>query len=221
MEIIGPVVQVAIDVLTIDEALRVGEAALKAGATWLEAGTPLITFEGTRSIGALARAYPDVPVLADYKAMDGVAKYVVEAKRQGAQIATICSVASDASLRAMVQAGKEQDVLIISDLYAHPNPPARARELQVLGIDSAYVHLGADERREDPSRDPHRWLPAVVEAVQIPVGVGTFSVEDGVKAMNLGATVAVIGVPLITAADPEAELREYVLRAQDAWAARH
>src|SRR5262249_48613478 len=71
-----PVVQVAIDVLSIDEALRIAEAAVRAGVDWLEAGTPLITFAGVQAIGALARAFPGVPVLADYKMMDGVRKYV-------------------------------------------------------------------------------------------------------------------------------------------------
>jgi hypothetical protein len=40
--------------------------------------------------------------------------------------------------------------------------------------------------------------------------VGTFSVEDGKTAFRLGASIAVIGVPLITAAYPEEELRRYV-----------
>ena len=60
-----PIVQVAIDVLTIDDAMRIAEAAVRAGADWLEVGTPLVTFEGVRAIGALARAFPGVPVLAD------------------------------------------------------------------------------------------------------------------------------------------------------------
>src|SRR5438046_1008213 len=111
------VVQVAIDVLTIDEALRIGEAAIRAGADWLEAGTPLITFCGTAAIGALAREFPGVPILADYKCMDGARKYALETAKQGGRIATVCGVASDATIRAMVQGGKDAGVAIISDLY--------------------------------------------------------------------------------------------------------
>ena len=48
-----PIVQAAIDVLRIDDALRIAESAVKAGVDWLEAGTPLITFAGTEAIGAL------------------------------------------------------------------------------------------------------------------------------------------------------------------------
>jgi len=214
-----PVVQVAIDVLTMDAALRIGEAACRAGADWLEAGTPLITFEGVKCIGALARAFPEKPVLADFKMMDGVPKYVHETARQGGRIATICSVAADASLRAAVAAGRACGVRVISDLYAALDGPRRAREVMELGVDSAYIHYGADQRVEDPSRDPLLFL-SECQDLPAPIGVGTFSVEDGVRAMQGGADIVAIGVPLIQADDPAAELREYVLRAKEAWHAR-
>lgn len=212
-----PIVQVAIDVLNMDEALRIAEAAVRAGADWLEAGTPLITFAGTSCIGALARAFPGVPILADYKAMDGVRKYVVETKQQGGHIATVCAVASDASVRTAVQAGRETGIAIICDLYAAPDVPARAAEVEAIGVDSVYVHWGADQRAADPAHDPQADLPAVLERVRVPVGVATFSVEDGERAMRHGAGIAVIGFPLIGEKDVEAALREYVARSKAAW----
>lgn len=212
----APVVQVAIDVLNIPDALRIAEAAVKAGVDWLEAGTPLVTFCGVQAIGALAKAFPGVPVLADYKMMDGVRKYVVETANQGGRIATICSVASDASLREAIRAGNDAGVTMISDLYAAPNVAERAAQLEAFGIDSVYVHWGADQKNERPEHDPLTDLPAVVERVSVPVGVGTFSVEHGVRAFQMGASIAVIGVPLIQAADVEGALREYVERAKAA-----
>jgi 3-hexulose-6-phosphate synthase len=220
LEIEPPVVQVAIDTLTLDDALRIGEAAVKAGVDWLEAGTPLITFAGVRAIGALAESFPGKPVLADYKMMDGVGKYVLETARQGGRIATICGVASDASIRASVAASEECGVRIICDLYAAPDGPARARQVAEMGVHSAYIHYGADQRNEDPGRDPLLFLGECRD-LPIPVGVGTFSVEDGERAMLTGADIVVIGVPLIQADDPEAALREYVQRAREAWHSRN
>lgn len=213
----APIVQVAIDVLNIDDALRIAEAAVKAGVDWLEAGTPLITFAGTGAIGALAKAFPGVPVLADYKMMDGVRKYVVETASQGGRIATICAVASDASLREAIAAGRDAGVTMITDLYASPDIVRRAAEAEAMGVDSVYVHWGADQRRELPERDPLADLPAVVERARIPVGVGTFAVEEGVRAFRLGAGIAVIGVPLIQAADVEGALRAYVEKSKAAY----
>src|SRR5207237_1338428 len=107
-----PIVQVAIDVLNIDDALRIAEAAVRAGADWLEIGTPLVTFEGTRAIEAIAKAFPQATVLCDYKMMDGTRKYVLETKARGGHLATVCAVASDASIRTAVAAGKETGIAI-------------------------------------------------------------------------------------------------------------
>ncbi len=217
LPITPPIVQVAIDTLDIERALRVGEAAVKAGVDWLEAGTPLITFQGVRAIGELARRFPDTPVLADFKMMDGVRKYVLQTAEQGGRIATICAVASDASLRTAIQAGKDSGVRVLCDLYATLDGPKRAREVEALGVDSAYIHYGADQRNEDPAQDPCQFLYEIAGRMRIPVGVGTFSVADGVDGARRGADIFVIGAPLILEDDPTDVLREYVLRVKEAW----
>ena len=214
------IIQVAIDVLDIDQALRVGEAAVRAGADWLEAGTPLITFQGVIAIGALAEAFPERPVLADFKMMDGVRKYVLATAERGGRIATICGVASDASIRTAIQAGKDCGVRIICDLYAAIDGPARAREVEAMGVDAAYIHYGADQRNEDPERDPTLYLQDVVNTMKIPIGTATWSLQDGVDAVRTGAQILVIGAPFVFQDDPLPGLTEYVLRAREAWASR-
>ncbi len=206
----APIVQVAIDVLTIDEALRIAEKAVKAGADWLEAGTPLITYEGVRAIGALAREFPGIPVLADYKMMDGVRKYVLETANQGGRVCTICAVTSDASIREAVKAAEEGGITLMVDLYAAPNIELRAQQMADMGADAVYVHWGADQRNENPAYDPVHELASVVRAVQLPVGAATWSVADAIRAKENGAKVFVIGMPLIKADDVEGALREYV-----------
>ena len=216
LKIEPPVVQVAIDVRTVPDALPIAGAAASAGVDWLEAGTPLITFAGTPVISALSDAFPHVPVLADYKMMDGVAKYVHETAARGGRICTICAVASDASIRAAVRAAEEAGVVLIADLYAAPDVPRRAEEVANMGVDSVYIHYGADQRAENPTRDPLLYLEEVKERVSVPVGVGTFSAGEGERAMHRGADIVVIGVPVIQEPDVEAALREYVQRAKGA-----
>jgi 3-hexulose-6-phosphate synthase/6-phospho-3-hexuloisomerase len=48
-----PIVQISLDILTIDEAVSTAEMALRAGVDWLEAGTPLIFAEGMNGVRAL------------------------------------------------------------------------------------------------------------------------------------------------------------------------
>lgn len=47
----GPIVQVCIDVFTLEEAIEVGHRAQRAKADWLEVGTPLILFNGIQAVG--------------------------------------------------------------------------------------------------------------------------------------------------------------------------
>jgi 3-hexulose-6-phosphate synthase len=149
--------------------------------------------------------------------MDGVRKYVVETGKQGGQIATICSVASDASIREAVRSSRDTDVALIVDLYAALNVAERASQMEAMGVDSVYVHWGADQKNENPERDPLIDLPGVVERVKIPVGVGTFSVAHGVRAFKMGASIGVIGMPLIQLPDVEGALREYVELSKSAY----
>lgn len=65
-----PLVQLALDFPTLDQALRMAEIGARVGVDILEAGTPLIVAEGARAILGLAEAFPSFPILADYKTMD-------------------------------------------------------------------------------------------------------------------------------------------------------
>ena len=78
-----PLVQLALDFPTTEQALRMAEIGVRAGVDILEAGTPLIVAQGAECIGALARAFPNYPILADYKTMDSGGKNVLLTQKQG------------------------------------------------------------------------------------------------------------------------------------------
>jgi 3-hexulose-6-phosphate synthase/6-phospho-3-hexuloisomerase len=65
------VVQISLDVTDLEEAISTAEMALRAGVDWLEAGTPLILAEGLRAVRELRARFPEVPIVADLKTMDG------------------------------------------------------------------------------------------------------------------------------------------------------
>src|SRR5439155_22786036 len=96
-----PIVQVAIDFTSIGDALRIAEAAVRAGVDWLEVGTPLVTFAGTAAGSTISEAFPGMPILVDYKCMDGARKYAVETKARGGHLATVCAQAADATVSTM------------------------------------------------------------------------------------------------------------------------
>jgi 3-keto-L-gulonate-6-phosphate decarboxylase len=205
-----PVVQIALDYATIEEALAMAKIGVAAGVDWLEVGTPLIVSQGLAPIGELVRAFPDYPVLADYKTMDSGGKNVHRTAGQGGHIMTVCANAPDETIQAAVAASRETNIMVIVDTIGVKNQAARARRCEEWGVHAIYLHYGADQRNADTSQDSTQWLDEVLEAVSIPVGVGTFGVEDAVRAVQRGAQIVAIGHPLITAANPQQGLTRFV-----------
>jgi 3-hexulose-6-phosphate synthase/6-phospho-3-hexuloisomerase len=215
-----PVVQIALDYPTVEEALAMAKIGVQAGVDWLEAGTPPIVARGAEAVGDLKRAFPGFPVLADDKTMDSGGKYNLLTQKQGGQVMTVCGNAPDETVRAGVAARKESGVWGVADLIGCRNVAARAKQCEDGGVDMVYLHYGADQRRADASQDSTQWLRDVQEAVRIPIGVGTFGGEDGVRAVSEGAELVAIGHPLISGERPLEALTDYVKQVRAAYRPR-
>jgi 3-hexulose-6-phosphate synthase/6-phospho-3-hexuloisomerase len=205
-----PVVQIALDFATFEEALRVAKIGVEAGVDWLEIGTPLIVSQGLAPIGQMVRAFPNYPVLADYKTMDSGGKNVHRTKAQGGHFMTVCAGAPDETVKAAIAASKETGVAVVVDMIGVTQQAARAKQCADWGADMIYLHYGADQRAADASQDSTQWIEEVLAAVSIPVGVGCFDVEDAVRAVQKGAELVAIGHPVISSAKPFEQLREFV-----------
>src|SRR5438093_10275165 len=188
-----PLVQLALDFPTIDEALRFAEIGVRAGVDILEAGTPLIVSQGADVIGKLARAFPNYPILADYKTMDSGGKNVLLTQKQGGHFMTVCANAADETVKAAIAAGKQTGIEVVTDTIGVKDQAARACVVAKWGVDMIYIHYAADQRRADATKDGTQWLDAVLDVVTIPVGIGTFGVEDAVRAVKKGEQLVAIG----------------------------
>jgi 3-hexulose-6-phosphate synthase/6-phospho-3-hexuloisomerase len=223
MQLTPPIIQIALDYPTIEEAIAMAKIGIEAGVDWLEVGTPLIVSQGVNTIGKLKRAYPDYPVLADYKTMDSGGKNVMLTQQQGGQIMTVCGNAPDETIQAAVKASKETGVWVVVDLIGVKNQGPRARQCEQWGVNMIYLHYGADQRRADAKRDSTQWIDEVMSAVSgsFPIGVGTFDAEDAVRAVAKGASLVAIGHPVISGADPLRALSDYVKRVKAAYRPRN
>ena len=193
-----PIVQVSIDVTTLEEALALARDAVGAGVDWLEAGTPLLLGEGVRSVRELRAAFPDVPIVADLKAMDGAGLEAEMMFQAGANMTVVMGQAHDASIAAQVKTARRYGGKVMCDVMVCPDKPGRARQAQDLGVDYIIVHTGFDERNMRPGLSPLDDLPAVLAAVDIPVqAVGGLSVEQALQTLEMGAQIVVFGAPLV------------------------
>jgi 3-hexulose-6-phosphate synthase/6-phospho-3-hexuloisomerase len=196
-----PRVQVSLDVTSIDEALELAHQAMEAGVDWLEAGTPLILAEGLHGVRALRREFPEAPIVADLKTMDGGYLEAEMMARAGASMVVVMGRAHPATIKAVVRAAKDCNLKVMGDNLAAPDKAACAKLMEDLGVDYVVHHTGYDERREAPA-SPLDELDRVVRAVSVPVqAVGGLTIEQAVSLPKRGAPLVVLGAPLVIDAD--------------------
>ncbi len=202
-----PIVQISLDLTNIDEALDTAAMALRAGVDWLEAGTPLILAEGLHGVRKLREAFPDVPIVADLKTMDGGYLEAEMMAKAGATHVVVMARAHEETIKCVVQAGKDFGVEVMGDNLACPDMVEGAKILEDLGCDYIIHHIGYDERRGIAAQghrmpSPLDQLKEVVDAVSIPVqAVGGLSLEQAIQCPAYGAPLVVLGAPLTIDAD--------------------
>ncbi|MGI9240711.1 MAG: orotidine 5'-phosphate decarboxylase / HUMPS family protein [Verrucomicrobiales bacterium] len=202
-----PIVQISLDLTNIDEALETAALARRAGVDWLEAGTPLILAEGLHGVRALREAFPDVPVVADLKTMDGGYLEAEMMARAGATHVVVMARAHAETIKCVVQAGKDFGVEVMGDNMVCESMVEGARFLEDLGCGYIIHHIGYDERRGIAAAgarmpNPLDELREVVEAVDVPVqAVGGLSLEQAIACPGYGAPLVVLGAPLTIDAD--------------------
>lgn len=218
-----PVVQISLDLTGTEEALEAAHAAVRAGVDWLEAGTPLVLAEGLHAVEALRREFPEHPIVADLKIMDGGSLEAEMAAKAGATHVVVMGRAHPATIRAVVKAARDCGIKTMGDDMAAADKPACARMMEDLGVDYIIHHTGYDERREITTLSPLDELAAVVRAVGVPVqAVGGLSIEQAIAMPKHGAPLVVLGAPLVIDSDAfkvagnpndlESILREVVTR---------
>ena len=179
-----PILQLALDFVDLDRALRVAEEGVKGGADWLEAGTPLIKSEGLEAVRKLKEKFPDKVIVADMKVMDGGRVEVECAAKAGADVVDVLGAAPDATIRECIKAGRNYGAKIVVDAIGVKSVRERAVEVEKMGADFLAVHIAIDEQME--GIDPFERLKEITSAVSIPVcvagGINSETAPEVIKA---------------------------------------
>jgi len=203
--------QVALDVLSIEEALIIAESCSDAGAKIFEAGTPLIKSEGIKVVTELKKHFPKKTIIADMKTMDTGYLETKLAAKAGADKVYILAIAHDETIKSAIKAGQDLQIGVCCDLINVKDPIKRAKELESFGIDQVIFHLGVDEQSK--SEYPYPTLRKLCEEVDISVaaagGLNDKNVPEVVKA---GADVVIVG-RFITQSDDPTYVTELILKA--------
>jgi len=201
------IVQISLDITNIPEAIETAHLAIRAGVDWLEAGTPLIIAEGMHGVRALRREFPEVPIVADLKTMDGGWLEAQMMATAGATHVVVMERAHSETIKIVVKAGQDFGIEVMGDNLGAPDMVAAAKRLADLGCDFVIHHIGYDERRGIVASggvcpSPLDQLREVVRSVHVPVqAVGGLSIEQAMRTPEYGAPLVVLGAPLTIDAD--------------------
>jgi 3-hexulose-6-phosphate synthase len=194
----NPIVQLSLDLTSLDEAIETAEIGVSAGVDWLEAGTPLILAEGLRAVEGLRKRFPDHPIVADLKTMDGGYLEAEMMAKAGATFVVVMGRAHEATIRRVVDAGRDFGVKVMGDNLGADDRVACAKWMESLGVDVIVHHIGFDERGLIKGLSPMDELDEVVRAVSVPVqAVGGLSIQQAIDCPRHGAPLVVIGAPLV------------------------
>jgi 3-hexulose-6-phosphate synthase/6-phospho-3-hexuloisomerase len=197
-----PILQVALDFIEIERALRLAHEAVAGGADWIEAGTPLIKSEGFESVRKLRAAFPNHVVIADLKTMDAGRIEFEAAANAGASVAVVLAAAADATISQCVEVGHKYGMKTYCDTINIADAVLSERVAQIarLGVDIVGVHMSIDEQML--GLDPLSRVRAARSATDLPVAVaGGVTSETAPAMIDAGASIVIVGGALHKASD--------------------
>ena len=193
-----PIVQLSLDLTSIDEAIDTAAIGVEAGVDWLEAGTPLLLGEGLHAVEKLRARFPKHPIVADLKTMDGGYLEAEMMAKAGADFVVVMGRAHEATIRRVVEAGRDFNIRVMGDNLGADDRVACAKWMERLGVDVIVHHIGFDERAMIRGLSPLDELDNVVRSVTIPVqAVGGLSIDQAIECARRGARLVVVGAPLV------------------------
>jgi 3-hexulose-6-phosphate synthase/6-phospho-3-hexuloisomerase len=198
LELAHPIVQLSLDLTSIEEAIETATIGVEAGVDWLEAGTPLLLAEGLRAVEELRARFPNHPIVADLKTMDGGYLEAEMMAKAGAHFVVVMGRAHEATIRRVVDAGRDFGIKVMGDNLGAKDRVACAKWLETLGVDVVVHHIGFDERNMIRGISPLDEIDAVIRAVAVPVqAVGGLSIPQAIECARRGAPLVVVGAPLV------------------------
>jgi 3-hexulose-6-phosphate synthase/6-phospho-3-hexuloisomerase len=203
-----PVLQVALDFLELSRALGVAREAVRGGATWIEAGTPLLKSEGLEAVRALRREFPKAYLIADTKTLDAGRTEFEAAAKAGANCATVCVTGTDSTVLECIEAGRNYGIDVCVDLLGLKGERLSevARKCQDWGAHHVGLHLPIDDQMR--GLDVSSELRALRPQVTIPIAVaGGVNSETAGGMVEAGADIVIVGGAISKSADAEGATR--------------
>ena len=193
--------QLALDFLDLERALRVADLAVPQGIDWIEAGTPLIKSEGLNAVRTLRQRFPAKKIVADMKTADVGRLEMEAAAKAGADYAIVLGAATESTIRESIEAGRNYGLGIGVDLLGVAEPEALVERMAGWGVAFVSVHCPIDAQMR--GGNPFDLLGRLARITPIPLAAaGGLNSETAPQAAAAGASIVVVGGAIIKAIDP-------------------
>src|SRR5262249_25094656 len=154
--------------------------------------------DGLHAVEKLRAKFPKHPIVADLKTMDGGYLEAEMMAKAGADFVVVMGRAHEATLRRVIDAGRDFNVRVMGDNLGAQDRVGCAKWMADLGVDVVVHHIGFDERAMIRGLSPLDELDEVVRAVSIPVqAVGGLSIDQAIECARRGAPLVVVGATLV------------------------
>ncbi len=202
-----PVLQVALDLTSAEEALKIAREVVRLENVWLEAGTPLIMSEGMRVVRRMRELFPEAFIVADVKIIDAGRLESSIAIEAGANMVTISGSAGAETISEVIDSCHEEGAKAAIDLGDSQDPLKAAQESSMLGVDVMLYHIGYDKQykgmRVVDRVDIIRKLAEFSSSSNtIVAAAGGVKLEDIPALMRAGAKIVVVGRSITAASNP-------------------
>lgn len=195
--------QLALDFLDLERALRIADLAADHGVDWIEAGTPLIKSEGLGAVRALRERFPDRKIVADMKTADAGRVEMEAAAKAGADFAIVLGAASESTIREALEVGRNYGLGIGVDILGIANPEPLVERLAEWGVAFVLVHCPIDVQMGGGDASGFDVLERLSKITEVPLAAaGGLNSETVPKAAAAGAAIVVVGGAIIKADDP-------------------
>jgi 3-hexulose-6-phosphate synthase len=198
--------QVALDAGDSASLLRIARQTADT-IDWLEAGTPWIMREGMSSVRALKKALPEKTIVADLKIMDAGDYEAGIAFEAGANIVTVLSLASDATIRGAIQAARRAGGEVLVDMLQERDIARRIPQVLKMGAHYIGLHNAYDdlETGKDPLAEIRAFSRLAPGAIVVAGGVG---LENIAEIAGHHPRAIIVGRSVTAAKDPAQAARE-------------
>lgn len=198
-------IQLALDRLTIEEAIKIAEE-VRDHVDWIEVGTSLIKEFGIRSVSQIKSAFPEKPIVADIKTIDN-AKYEMEMCFQaGADVATVMGVSPLVTIELALETATKWNKKIMIDLLNISNETQDC----LLNYDAILCnHLSKDMQEHNNSQaddQNNQYLYQLDRKIAVAGGI-TLESFEGIR--QLDPHVVIIGSAITKAEDRAAAAQAF------------